>query len=69
MFGSALRGKKGDLYEHNGERLTLAEWSIRTGIPKNTLFVRIKRNGWPVNKALTTPVRKTRSKTTERLAA
>lgn len=40
-------------YEHNGESLTLAEWSERTGIKKGTLYKRIVLSGWSVGEALT----------------
>ncbi len=36
-----------------GERLTLAEWSERTGIDKRTLRARLVELKWPVEKALT----------------
>lgn len=38
-----------------GEQLTLAEWSELTGIPKSTLFNRIKR-GWSDEATVTTPI-------------
>lgn len=65
----ASERKKGDLYEHNGERLTLLEWSNRTGIAKHTLYIRIKRRRWTVDKALTTPTQKRPPNTSESLAA
>ncbi|MFN3312812.1 MAG: hypothetical protein ACK46Q_05025 [Hyphomonas sp.] len=40
-------------YEHNGESLTLAEWSERTGVKKGTLYKRIVLSGWSVGEALT----------------
>lgn len=42
---------------HEGETLTLAEWSERTGIPKSVLGKRIHA-GWPPEEALTTPLLK-----------
>lgn len=42
-------------FTFNGETLSAYEWSIRTGIRSNTIYMRIK-NGWSVEKALTTPV-------------
>lgn len=45
-----------------GERLTVAEWAERTGIPAFTLYQRVSKLGWPANKALTTPVRKLRKR-------
>jgi hypothetical protein len=44
------------LYEHEGRRLHLADWSRVTGINYGTLMDRI-RSGWSIEKALTVPVR------------
>ncbi|WCR09585.1 hypothetical protein JHW45_10700 [Paracoccus stylophorae] len=41
-------------YEHDGERLTLLEWSERTGIAKQTIAKRL-RSGWTFAAAITTP--------------
>src|SRR3954470_12920083 len=41
--------------EYGGERLTLAEWSRRTGIHYATLFRRLDHCGWTAERALTTP--------------
>lgn len=41
---------------HQGESRTLAEWSERTGLARNTIRGRI-RLGWPVEQMLTTPAR------------
>lgn len=41
----------------NGVRRSLAEWVEITGIPHNTISMRINKYGWTVEKALTTPVR------------
>lgn len=38
---------------YNGETLTLAQWSERCGINKNTLQARICKYGWSVERALT----------------
>lgn len=46
------------LIEHDGKRLTVAQWSIETGIPQGTIHARFKRLNWPTGKALTTPTRK-----------
>lgn len=40
----------------NGQTLTVAEWSIRIGIKRSTLNMRL-RSGWDASKALSTPVR------------
>lgn len=42
---------------YSGETKTLAEWSNITGINPDTISARLKRYGWPVEKALTQPVR------------
>lgn len=39
-------------YEHNGESLTLAEWSDRVRVKKNTLRKRLA-SGWSIGEALT----------------
>jgi hypothetical protein len=50
------RRPKGKLYTHAGRSLTLANWSIVTGIPLNTLHVRLSRQGWSIEQALSTPL-------------
>lgn len=42
--------------EHNGERLSVAEWADRIGITPFTLLARI-RLGWSTERALTQPLR------------
>ncbi|WP_417264230.1 hypothetical protein [Celeribacter sp.] len=42
-------------YTHNGETLTLAEWSERTGLKVSTIHARLGR-GWPLAKALSVSV-------------
>lgn len=41
----------------NGEKLTIAEWSIRTGFSHKVISARMHR-GWSEHNALTTPLRK-----------
>lgn len=41
--------------EYRGETLTLTDWARRLGMPKSTLFGRLKM-GWSVEAALTSPV-------------
>lgn len=36
--------------------LCWAEWESRTGIPRNTLRYRVSVAGWPIEKAISTPV-------------
>ena len=40
---------------HEGENLTLAEWSERKNINRGTITTRIDRYGWSIEKALNTP--------------
>ncbi len=42
--------------EHGGERLTVAEWSERTGVRRDTIHKRLA-GGWSVAETLTTPTR------------
>lgn len=44
-----------------GESLTMSQWSEKTGIPTQILYMRLK-SGWSVERALTTKVRKCRRK-------
>jgi len=41
------------LITHNGETLTLVEWSERTGIGRHTIAKRLGKYGWSVERALT----------------
>jgi hypothetical protein len=41
--------------EHEGERLTVTEWAVRTGISASAITGRI-RKGWPIATALTKPM-------------
>lgn len=43
---------------YNNESHTLSEWSQITGIHRKTIKSRIDRNGWSIERALTTPVKK-----------
>ena len=47
------------LLTHNGETMTLAQWSRRTGLSKHVISRRIKI-GWSISKALDTPLHQTR---------
>jgi len=48
------------LITHNGETLTMMQWSRRTGLSKHVISGRLKA-GWPVDKTLETPAHGTRS--------
>lgn len=43
---------------YNGETMQLSYWAERFGLNRHTLYDRIYRYGWPIEKALTTPVRR-----------
>jgi hypothetical protein len=49
------------LLSHAGKTLHLAEWSRRTGVPTHTIQNRIKVLAWPVERALTQPLRARRT--------
>lgn len=42
----------------NGKTQTIKEWAAELNMPWPTLYDRVNRNGWTIEKALTTPVRK-----------
>lgn len=46
------RKKKAVLFTHNGESLTITEWSRKLNINFNTLYSRIYHRKWPIEKAL-----------------
>lgn len=51
------------MIEYGEKRQSLAEWADEYGLEWNTLWNRIKR-GWAIEKAITTPVKYSRKKTT-----
>ena len=48
------------LITHDGKTRCISEWVEITGIPKDTLRLRLGNSKWSVEKAMTTPVRKLR---------
>lgn len=42
---------------YNGETLNLSEWADKVGVNVRTLISRIYRDGWSIEKALTTPIK------------
>ena len=58
QFAPRIPGRRGPpekLHEHAGEKLTLSEWSARSGISKDTLRIRLGY-GWTMTRALAEPV-------------
>jgi hypothetical protein len=45
------------LISYSGEKKTLTEWSREYGMPRGVLWQRIYNMKWPMEKALTNPVR------------
>lgn len=43
--------------EHDGERLTIAQWSDKTGISQDAIERRINLRNWSIERTLTTPMR------------
>lgn len=50
-------------YEFQGESLTVREWAKRYGMNSITLETRINRHGWPIEKALSEPIKPRGSRT------
>ena len=48
--------------EWNGEVRSIASWSRKLGIERGTIQSRLNKQGWSVEKALTTPVVKRANK-------
>lgn len=49
--------RNNNFIEFNGEKRTLSEWEKETGIGQSTIWARIYKLNWSIEKALTTPVR------------
>lgn len=52
--------RRAKLFEHKGEKRKISEWSTITGVSEAVLNYRVKRKGWSLEKAINTPVIKTR---------
>ena len=50
------------LLEYRGEIKTLSEWAEIMGIPMPTLWARLTKYGWPIERALTEPVKHSKRK-------
>jgi len=46
------------IIEFKGEKLTAPQWGARVGIRSLTILQRIDRDGWSIEKAITTPLRR-----------
>ena len=62
IYEQANNKRNNHLLTYNGCTTTMAEWSRKAKIPYRTLINRINVLGWPVDKALTTPVRPLKKK-------
>lgn len=53
-----LTPKRGELLEYNGKSQNICAWGKELNISPNTLYGRIYKMGWSIEKAFTTPARK-----------
>lgn len=44
--------------EYEGEELALSELALRFGLPVKAVYMRVTKYGWPIDRALNTPIRK-----------
>lgn len=57
-----LRPEKGAQIEYNGKSQNICAWARELGISPNTLYGRIYKMGWSIEKAFTTPSRRRNKK-------
>ena len=50
--------KNAVLFEYKGQKKNIPDWAREYGMPKETLYSRINTSKWPIEKALTTPVKR-----------
>ena len=55
-----LKPKRGALIEFDGKAQNICKWGEELGISANTLYGRIYKMGWSVERAFTTPARKSK---------
>lgn len=55
-----LKPKRGALIEFNGKSQNICAWGEELGISANTLYGRIYKMNWSIERAFTTPTRKTK---------
>lgn len=58
--GHAPTAKRGQLLEFDGRSMNIVAWGKELGISANTLYGRIYKMGWSIEKAFTTPGRKSK---------
>lgn len=51
--------RKNRVIEFGGEALTMSQWGTKTGLGGKLIAHRIDKLGWPIGRALTTPVNRT----------
>lgn len=56
-YTQARNVRTNHMLEYRGQRMTVAEAAERFGLTYHCLWMRITRHGWPVDRALTTPMR------------
>ena len=62
--GKKVKSKKGVQLEFNGKSQNICAWAKELGISANTLYGRIYKMGWSVEKAFTTPSRSSKTSRT-----
>lgn len=55
---AVITPKRGALIEYNGKSQNICKWAEELGISPNTLYGRLYKMGWTVERAFTTPGRK-----------
>lgn len=55
---SKITPKRGAKLEYNGKSQNICKWGEELGISANTLYGRIYKMGWSIEKAFTTPTKK-----------
>ncbi len=55
-------GYRSNRLTYKGQTKTIAQWSEEYGLSKNTFQARLYKFGWPIEKALSTPVDKKRGR-------
>lgn len=61
MFVQSNNKRNNRTIEYNGEIHNLKQWSVISGIPYKVLHARLNRYGWDFEKAITQPLRQSKS--------